>query len=170
MFIWNAINIAKLLHLERSNEFCTWKSPTNLWWIPSSARNGPLTNSTISSLCLSRNSWTVHVKWLPVSTSWCIVGLRIQQKASRYGGYLPIGWVAVIDERPDSGPPVWCLWEELTILIDMSRNITQGLQLGIFENDSLQNIGWACLECIHLVQYGGKCRAILNLVKKFQNP
>jgi hypothetical protein len=55
-----------------------------------------------------------------------------------------------MDRRRDSGPPVWCRGKELNILINMS----QYLQLGTFENDSLQNIGWECLECIRLVRIG----------------
>jgi hypothetical protein len=39
----------------------------------------------------------------------------------------------------EGGPPVWCLGTGLTILISMSRNTTQALELEIFENESRQN-------------------------------
>lgn len=128
--------------------------------------------STIRSLFLSRNKWTVHVKWLPVSTSHCIIGLWIQQKASRYGGYSQIQWISSHGQTTTQ-------WSSSLVSGEGTNHIHQHVKEYYTEppiwnlwkwQSSKKYIRWVCLEWIRLTQYGDKWQAIVNLIKKFRNP
>jgi hypothetical protein len=49
-----------------------------------------------------------------VTAAWRVLGLRIEETASRYGGYLRIYWISSRRQPTVGGPPAWRLGGGLT--------------------------------------------------------
>jgi len=60
-----------------------------------------------------------------VTVSWQVLGLRMEETASRYGGYLWMYWVSSHAQPTRCGPPAWGLGEGLTTPHCKSQFVTK---------------------------------------------
>jgi hypothetical protein len=79
------------------------------------------------------------------TTAWCVLRLRMEEKASRYGGQLRIYWISSRGQPTRGGPPAWGLGRGLTTphrkkkKRNMLRNVTKGLGRG--DEGCIQHFG-----------------------------
>jgi len=50
-----------------------------------------------------------HAMWVPVTTACCILGLRMEETASRYGGQLRIYWISSRGKPTVGGYIAWAV-------------------------------------------------------------
>jgi len=55
-----------------------------------------------------------HFMWVPVTTSWRFLGLRMEKTAFRYGGDQGMYWISSRRQPTRDGAPAWVLGERLT--------------------------------------------------------
>jgi len=83
---------------------------------------------------LKTKGWNIYILRVPVKRVCHILGLWMEETASRYGGNLRIHWICSCKQPTKGGPPVLGLGEGLTIphlkKESLLRNVTQGLGNG----------------------------------------
>jgi hypothetical protein len=50
-----------------------------------------------------------HIKWVPVTMAWRALRLRMEEKISRYGGWLLMYWISSCGQPTRGDPPAWGL-------------------------------------------------------------
>jgi len=70
-----------------------------------------------------------HVTWVPVTTAWRVLGLRMEETAYRYGRYMWTYWISSRGQPTSGGPPARDLRTKTPYRKKKSllRNVTQGI-------------------------------------------
>jgi len=58
---------------------------------------------------LTNPRFVLYVKWVPVTTAWRVFRLRMEETASRYGGWLRLHWLRSQEQPGGGGRPDWRL-------------------------------------------------------------